>query len=320
MAKWVTTIAVAAALATLAGCSADTPTDNAPPASETRPAEGIDLRGGAELVYRIEPNEDGSEADGDLARRMIAILKQRVGPTGGGFEWRPIGKDRFSIRMPAGKGGPAATEDLKRLIARAGQLEFRVAPALPGTGADRMPIRREDYELYLKSLQDEGPDAGHRTHALLQWFPVRGKAEGFRGTVTGQHGEQLYMLLCTESDKTMLHRAGGWSLKRAYPTADGMGQPAIGFEFDPNGAKQVATLTQKHKDHFMAVLLDGTVYSCPIIREKISGRGIITGKFSAAEVFELVRVLEAGALPARLAPVPVSERTFAPDRREVAPK
>ena len=320
MVKWIMLRAVAVALVTLTGCSGDKPTDSASPAGETRPAEGSERQGGYELVYQIRPAEDGSEADADLVRRMIEVLKRRVDPEGAGLEWRPIGKGRISIRLPAGKGGAGESADLKRLIAHAGRLEFRVAPALPGTGADRMPIRREDYELYLKSLQDEGPDAGHRTHALLQWFPVRGKAEGFRGTVTGQHGEQLYMLLCTESDKTMLHRAGGWSLKRAYPTADGMGQPAIGFEFDPNGAKRVATLTQKHKDHFMAVLLEGTVYSCPIIREKISGRGIITGKFSAAEVFELVRVLEAGALPARLDPVPVSERTFAPDRREVAPK
>ena len=56
------------------------------------------------------------------------------------------------------------------------------------------------------------------------------------------------------------------------------------------------------------------VYSCPIIREAISDSGIISGKFSREDVSEMVRILEAGNLPARINPVPLSEKRIAPTR------
>jgi hypothetical protein len=57
--------------------------------------------------------------------------------------------------------------------------------------------------------------------------------------------------------------------------------------------------------------LDNTVYSAPVIREKIGGgRASITGSFDIKEARDLAIVLRAGALPA---PVAVAEeRTIGP--------
>ncbi len=308
-------LAAAVALVTLTGCSDDGPPETNAPAGETRPApsaDSADPQSWCELVYQIRPDEDGSAADADLARRMIEVLKRRVDSQRAGLEWRPLGNERFSVRMPTGKDAALDVDDLKRLIARTGTLEFRVAPAEPRAAPEFMPISREDYDLYLTELRDEGPDAADRRNARLQWFPVRGRGDTYSGMVTARHGEDLYMLLCTEAGDTMRHHGDRWSLKRAYVTADNMGQPAVGFEFDREGAAKLAALTEAHKGHFLAVLLDGVVHSCPIVREKIGGRGVITGQFTRAEVTELARVLEAGALPARLVPQPVSETHVGP--------
>ena len=294
-------------MAALAGCSSeDTDSNDKSPTL-------IERHGGIELIYEIRA--DQGEVPDDLAERMIEILKRRVDPTGigsGGLEWRPMGKDRFAVRMPTGNA--LAPDDLKRLIAKAGLLEFRIAPALPGSKEESMPISEEDYKRYTTSLSKEGPEGAAKRNEQLQWFPIKGKPEDYRGVVVAEHAGQSYMLLHTRPHNTMLqpHGRSDWGLKRSYPTTDNRNSPAIGFEFDERGAKRFAALTGAHVGHFMAVLLDGTVYSCPMIREAIRDRGIINGKFTKKEVDELVRILEAGSLPARLNPVPVSESRFGP--------
>ncbi len=62
----------------------------------------------------------------------------------------------------------------------------------------------------------------------------------------------------------------------------------------------------------MAIILDDLVYSAPRIQSVISSNGIITGRFTPQEVGDLIRTLEAGSLPARVNPTPVSERSFGP--------
>ena len=51
----------------------------------------------------------------------------------------------------------------------------------------------------------------------------------------------------------------------------------------------------------MAIVLDNTIYSAPVIQERITGgRAQITGTFSMEEANDLAIVLRAGALPAPL--------------------
>ena len=203
--------------------------------------------------------------------------------------------------------------DLKRLIAKSGVLEFRIAP---------QKSREFDDQPYLKDLADNGPDAGRRLNKEYLWFPIHGERESFGGLVTSAWGGKEYVLLYNRAPHQMLRGSQDtWRLTSAYPTSDQFGRAAIGFEFDNRGAKLMGDLTTQDKDHPMAILLDDEVYSAPYIRATITDRGIIEGKFSADEVNELVRTLEAGSLPARLAvedtpsgkiAKAVSETTFGP--------
>jgi len=87
--------------------------------------------------------------------------------------------------------------------------------------------------------------------------------------------------------------------------------PYVALEFNARGAKLFDELTAHNVGKRMAIILDNTVYSAPVIRERISGgRASITGNFSINEAKDLAIVLRAGALPA---PVNViEERTIGP--------
>jgi preprotein translocase subunit SecD len=87
--------------------------------------------------------------------------------------------------------------------------------------------------------------------------------------------------------------------------------PYVALEFNARGAKQFDELTGRNVGKRLAIVLDNTVYSAPVIRERISGgRASITGNFDIKEARDLAIVLRAGALPA---PVHVAEeRTVGP--------
>lgn len=73
----------------------------------------------------------------------------------------------------------------------------------------------------------------------------------------------------------------------------------VSINFDNTGAKLFERITAENVKKRMAVILDGTVYSAPVIQERISGgRAQITGSFSMEEANDLAIVLRAGALPA----------------------
>ncbi|MFA6436696.1 MAG: protein translocase subunit SecD [Candidatus Paceibacterota bacterium] len=76
------------------------------------------------------------------------------------------------------------------------------------------------------------------------------------------------------------------------------GQPEILFQLNDEGAKLFAQITKRNVGKRVAIYLDGVPISVPTVNEEIpSGEARITGKFTVAEAQELVRSLNAGALP-----------------------
>jgi preprotein translocase subunit SecD len=88
-------------------------------------------------------------------------------------------------------------------------------------------------------------------------------------------------------------------------------EPYVSADFNKTGTKAFAELTEQNVGRRLAIILDGNVYSAPVIREPIpSGRAQITGGFTVEEATDLAIVLRAGALPA---PVKIlEERTVGP--------
>jgi preprotein translocase subunit SecD len=76
-------------------------------------------------------------------------------------------------------------------------------------------------------------------------------------------------------------------------------EPYVSLTFNPAGAKIFEEVTGAHVQDRMAIILDGNVYSAPVIREKIGGGSAqISGSFTMEEARDLAIVLKAGALPA----------------------
>jgi protein-export membrane protein SecD len=86
---------------------------------------------------------------------------------------------------------------------------------------------------------------------------------------------------------------------------------SVDIEMDRRGARRFSSITGRNIGKYLAIVLDSTVYSAPVIRDKIPlGRAQITGNFSLEEASNLAIVLRAGALPA---PVKIiEERTVGP--------
>jgi len=77
--------------------------------------------------------------------------------------------------------------------------------------------------------------------------------------------------------------------------------PHVSIAFNPEGARRFEEVTGANVKKRLAIVLDNTVYSAPVIQEKIAGGSAqITGSFGMEEAKDLSIVLKAGALPAPL--------------------
>jgi preprotein translocase subunit SecD len=76
-------------------------------------------------------------------------------------------------------------------------------------------------------------------------------------------------------------------------------QPIINFKLSTFGAKVFGDFTQRSIGKRLAVVLDGKVFSAPVIRERIGGgSGQISGSFTLNEAGNVAIALRSGALPA----------------------
>ncbi len=110
----------------------------------------------------------------------------------------------------------------------------------------------------------------------------------------------------------------GEYLSYVYPTQDERVQPAVGFVFNPTGARKFGRLTGSHTpkeggnfQYHLAIILDDLVMSAPVIRQEIRDQGIIEN-MQAKQVDELINILRAGSLPASIDPVPLQEEKIGP--------
>jgi preprotein translocase subunit SecD len=78
----------------------------------------------------------------------------------------------------------------------------------------------------------------------------------------------------------------------------GLREPYISLEFNSEGGELFSEITGNNVGKVLAIFLDGSPISTPVIRDKIeSGKAVITGSFGAEEARALARDLNFGALP-----------------------
>jgi preprotein translocase subunit SecD len=107
-------------------------------------------------------------------------------------------------------------------------------------------------------------------------------------------GQPTYYLVRKEAMIT------GRDLKSARVGVDESNRPQINFALNANATDRFSRETGRNIGRQLAIVLDGTVYSAPVIQSKLGSDNRITGRFSTQEADELAKILKAGALPASL--------------------
>ena len=125
--------------------------------------------------------------------------------------------------------------------------------------------------------------------------------------VKGQYGTQSESTILLDTQALM----GGEDITNARPAFNEFGQAYVALEFNNRGANNFERITGENIKKRMAIVLDGKVYSAPVIQDRIAGgKASITGNFTTEEAQDLAIVLRAGSLPT---PVSVlEERTVGP--------
>jgi len=83
-------------------------------------------------------------------------------------------------------------------------------------------------------------------------------------------------------------------IKHAAVSRDALGKPQIDFVMRPEAASAFSVVTRANVGRRLAIILDGKLYSAPVIRSPIeAGRGQISGDFELREAFQLAAALEA---------------------------
>lgn len=249
---------------------------------------GLDLKGGVHLVLEIDKEKVPENIDiSDALDRAIEVIRNRVDQYGVSEAMITKQGDKWiSVQLPGLKDPQIA----KDLIGKTALLEFRLIEV------------GEPYRKIVERLKELG---------LRKFEEILNNKEILSLVPTG------YVLLPGREDIVYLAKSFP-EITGAYLTNARVelgraetGLPYVSLEFNPDGTKIFAKVTEQNIDRHLAIVLDGVVQSAPVIRSRIpDGRAIIEGNFTIDEAKFLATVLRAGALPA---PVKIiEERSVGP--------
>jgi preprotein translocase subunit SecD len=172
------------------------------------------------------------------------------------------GENQILVQLPGIKDPQRALD----LIGKTAQLEFKLVDEENAGRASSGSVPDGD-ELLMMRTRNRETGIGTTTPILLKK----------QALLTGE--------LLTDAKVSI----GGEFKNEAY----------VGIEFNSEGARIFDKITAENVGKRLAIVLDNTVYSAPVVKERISGgRASITGGFTMEEAKDLAIVLRAGALPA----------------------
>jgi preprotein translocase subunit SecD len=254
---------------------------------------GLDLRGGTHLVLELDRSKlDPKLEINEALNRAIEIIRNRVDQFGVAEPLIARQGDRWIVVQLPGIKDP---ERAKELIGKTALLEFRLVDDsgalanLTSAVSSKKLTMSEFMDLYRK---------GEAPKEILKSIP-----SGYE-VMPGR--ESRYVLVKSTPELT------GANLVDAKVEIGGQfGYPSVSIEFNPEGTRRFAEVTEANVNRNLAIVLDGTVQSAPVIKTAIpDGHAVVEGQFSTDDAKLLSTVLRAGALPA---PVRViEERTVGP--------
>ncbi|MFA4829007.1 MAG: protein translocase subunit SecD [Thermodesulfovibrionales bacterium] len=234
---------------------------------------------GARVVYKISDKEAGRIRDG-AADQALETIRNRIDQFGVAEPTiHRQGTNEIVVQLPGIKDPKRAIE----IIGKTAQLEFKIVDDSSAVAAEiPASIEPGEEENLLKKFAEKIP----ADDEILFEKKVNRETGAVR---------KIPVLLKKQSALT------GDLLKEARVSIDSsnFGQPYVSISFNTAGAKLFEEVTAANVKKRLAIILDTSVYSTPVIQERIGGGNAqISGSFSMDEAKDLAIVLKAGALPA----------------------
>jgi len=235
---------------------------------------------GDALVYTV-PDREASQIKENAIEQALETIRNRIDQFGVA---EPIihrqGENEIVVQLPGVKEPKRAIE----LIGKTAQLEFKLVD-------DEAPVAAEIPATVLPGEEE----------SVLQQFAEKipeGDEILFEKKENKETGAVVKLPILLKKHAVLT----GDLLSDARVNIDTRySEPYVSITFNSAGAKIFEDITAQNVKRRLAIILDNTVYSAPVIQEKISGGNAqITGNFTMEEARDLSIVLRAGALPAPL--------------------
>ncbi|HYR24130.1 MAG TPA: protein translocase subunit SecD [Chthoniobacterales bacterium] len=233
---------------------------------------GLDIQGGTSFLIRLMGGD--KDINKGMLDQAVEVIRKRVDYFGVGEPViSPVGNDRILVQIPG--LDTAKIQEAREQLSRVAKLEFRLV--FPDNG-ERLRAIDEGKEVippeYRIEVHKFAPDGAAMT-------------DEFGETVAGtQKSKEERLLVKKKAD------LGGDRVRESHAYYGNEGW-TVQLKFDGEGAKQFGQITEQHKGHRFAIVLDGVIQSAPVIRDAIyGGDAIITGKFEEKEARGLASVLE----------------------------
>lgn len=224
---------------------------------------GLDLQGGIHLVYQADLSLIQESDKKQAMEGLRDVIERRVDVFGVSEPLVQVQQERLVVEL----AGIIEQSEAIRLIGETPFLEFREQK--PQEELEK--IQQKQKELEGKSREE--------IEKIENWQLAF--EEPFSPTpLTGRY------------------------LEKAEVVLDQLGKPTISLQFNQEGAKIFEELTARNIDKPLAIYIDNRFIEAPKVQETISGgKGQITGVFTIPQAQELVRNLNAGALPIPIEPI-----------------
>jgi preprotein translocase subunit SecD len=289
-------------------------------------ALGLDLRGGAHLVYEVEAREAVKSRLQSEATALRAKLRdEKIAVV------RAAGNDRNQVVITLASN--RRTEDAKRIIEQYNRALLPVSTTADGerdvltyavSDVEALKIEEEAVVRAIEVLRFRVDQFGvaepliqrsGTRRILLQMPGVQNIDEVKR--LVGRVGRLEFRLVSRDREAgnnsiEVKQLEGGTIVveNEVMMAGDSVasasshfnnGQMEVILDFTAEGGRTFRRITQDNVGRQFAIILDGVSYSAPVIQERISGGSArITGSFSEKEASQLSTVLKSGALPATL--------------------
>ncbi len=236
---------------------------------------GLDISGGTHLVYEADASKLPASEVGQSMDALRDVIERRV--------------NLFGVSEPIVQIEESGTFS--------GNVSHRLIVELPGvTDIDKaVTLIGQTPTLEFKT---ERPQGDERT-AIVAAYQKAQEALKNASTTGAKQEDILSDPLLHEDPNYISTLLTGAYLQKATLTFDSRtNEPKVLLAFNSEGRQMFADITKANVNKTVAIYLDGSPISTPVVREAITdGNAEISGKFNVQEARELVGRLNSGALP-----------------------